>query len=392
MRFIRKKIRKIRNWWYYHQKLPAMRERLKPLKQDKNSAYKVAVFSHEMSATGAPVMLLVVAKAILKDGGQVRVFSYMDGALRSTFESLGIEVFVHPGFRTNKSLINEFAGDCDYAIANTVVTYPVISLLKGPQILWWVHESQVIDKDYIARYKRKKFRPDLEASLGMAQRVAVVTEYSKQVVQKYSSHVKILNLAIEDLFPEGIPQREPHQPIRFSILGAVCPIKGQDVALKAFTGLPEEYQKQMTLVIAGRDVDEFSADLKEKYSHHPHVEWGNSIPYDKLKEFYSDSDVILVSSRDESFSLVALEACMAGKPLIISTNVGAKFLVTPGENGFIFESENIESLQKALIQMLENKHRLQEMGANSRKKYIENGTLEVFSQKFLQMMKSPNFD
>lgn len=391
MRFIKKKIRKIRNWWYYHKKLPDLRARLEPLKKDKTHAYKVALFSHEMSSTGAPIMLLVVAKAILKDGGQVRVLSYLDGSLRPTFEALGIEVFVHPGFRTNKSLINEFAGDCDYAIANTVVTYPVISLLKGPEILWWVHESQVIDKDYIARYKRKKFRPDLEASLGMAKKVAVVTEYSKQVVQKYSSHVKILNLAIEDLFPEGIPHRKPHDKILFSILGAVCPIKGQDVALKAFTTLPEKYQEQMTLYIAGRDVDEFSEDLKQRYSHHPHVEWGTSVPYDKLKEFYSNSDVILVASRDESFSLVALEACMAGKPLIISTNVGAKFLVTPGENGFIFESENIESLQKAIIQMLENKHRLQEMGDNSRQKYIDNGTLEVFSHKFLQLMKGEDF-
>ena len=77
--------------------------------------------------------------------------------------------------------------------------------------------------------------------------------------------------------------------------------------------------------------------------------------------------------------------------LIISTNVGAKFLVTPGENGFIFESENIESLQKAIIQMLENKHRLQEMGDNSRQKYIDNGTLEVFSHKFLQLMKGEDF-
>ena len=368
MRFIKKKVRKIRNWWYYHKKLPDLRARLEPLKKDKTHAYKVALFSQEEAMNSVKKQALdiavVMAETILK-----RNVNKED----------------------NQALINEFAGDCDYAIANTVVTYPVISLLKGPEILWWVHESQVIDKDYIARYKRKKFRPDLEASLGMAKKVAVVTEYSKQVVQKYSSHVKILNLAIEDLFPEGIPHRKPHDKILFSILGAVCPIKGQDVALKAFTTLPEKYQEQMTLYIAGRDVDEFSEDLKQRYSHHPHVEWGTSVPYDKLKEFYSDSDVILVASRDESFSLVALEACMAGKPLIISTNVGAKFLVTPGENGFIFESENIESLQKAIIQMLENKHRLQEMGDNSRQKYIDNGTLEVFSHKFLQLMKGEDF-
>ena len=33
---------------------------------------------------------------------------------------------------------------------------------------------------------------------------------------------------------------------------------------------------------------------------------------------------------------------MAYRPLIVSSHVGAKFLVVPGKNGFVFENENKE--------------------------------------------------
>ena len=79
---------------------------------------------------------------------------------------------------------------------------------------------------------------------------------------------------------------------------------------------------------------------------------------------------------------------MSGKPLIVSSNVGAKFLVNPGENGFVFESENAESLKFAIIQILDNRENLQKLGDNSRKKYLENATPEVFSRNFLQLLKN----
>ena len=68
---------------------------------------------------------------------------------------------------------------------------------------------------------------------------------------------------------------------------------------------------------------------------------------DELIEFYKEMDVIIVASRDESCSLVALEAAMMGKVLIVSQNVGAQYLVKH-INGFIFQTGNIEQLAKGM--------------------------------------------
>ena len=64
----------------------------------KQADYQAVFISHELSATGAPLMLLSAAAAILADGGQVRVLSYLDGPLRQEFEALGIRCFFIPHF------------------------------------------------------------------------------------------------------------------------------------------------------------------------------------------------------------------------------------------------------------------------------------------------------
>ena len=382
-----KKIKKIRNWWQNKKNLPQFRAKLAKLKSGK-APYKVALISHELSSTGAPLMLLAAAKAILQDGGQVRVLSYLDGNLKDKFQHLGVEVFVHPEFRDNKNLLNEFAGDCDFAVANTVVTYPVISLLKGPQILWWIHEGKVIDDDYIARFRKKKFRPDLEETLRLAQKVAVVSDYAKQVVAKYNSKVQILNLAEDDWFGDCLETKKVGNIVQIAMIGAVCPIKGQDVALQAISSLSDEYQKQISLVIAGKNDNDYAYGLREKYKHLSNVQWYGALPFEKLKGFYEEQDVILVASRDESFSLVALEACMAAKPLIVSSNVGAKFLVENEKNGFVFDSENAKNLQEVLIKLIENRQKLNLMGQESRKIYLKYGSIDSFRKNFLHLLKN----
>lgn len=382
-----KKVKKIRNWWQNKKNLPQFRAKLAKLKSD-TASYKVVLISHELSSTGAPLMLLAAAKAILQDGGQVRVLSYLDGNLKDKFQHLGIEVFVHPEFRDNKNLLNEFAGDCDFAVANTVVTYPVISLLKGPQILWWIHEGKVIDDDYIARFRKKKFRPDLEETLRSAPKVAVVSDYAKQVVAKYNSKVQILNLAEDDWFGDCLETKKVGNIVQIAMIGAVCPIKGQDVALQAISSLSDEYQKQISLVIAGKNDNDYAYGLREKYKHLSNVQWYGALPFEKLKGFYEEQDVILVASRDESFSLVALEACMAAKPLIVSSNVGAKFLVENEKNGFVFDSENAKNLQEVLIKLIENRQKLNLMGQESRKMYLKYGSIDSFRKNFLHLLKN----
>ena len=63
----------------------------------------------------------------------------------------------------------------------------------------------------------------------------------------------------------------------------------------------------------------------------PEIVWEAPKQGNELWQFYRDNDAVLVASRDESFSLVALEACMAYRPLIVSSHVGAEVFGCSGK-------------------------------------------------------------
>ena len=66
-----RKIKKLKNWLQNRHNLQLFRLRLAEDRQ-KTALYRAVLISHELSATGAPLMLLAAAEAILADGGSVR--------------------------------------------------------------------------------------------------------------------------------------------------------------------------------------------------------------------------------------------------------------------------------------------------------------------------------
>ena len=94
----------------------------------------------------------------------------------------------------------------------------------------------------------------------------------------------------------------------------------------------------------------------------------------------SEMDVVVVASRDESCSLVVLEAAMLSKPIIVTENVGAKYMVMP-DNGMIVKTGDVGSLREAIVKMINNKGRLAEMGKRSRLYYDEKANMDIYRKE-----------
>ena len=64
-----------------------------------------------------------------------------------------------------------------------------------------------------------------------------------------------------------------------------------------------------------------------------------------VRPLVSSADVVVLTShRIETFSIAALEAMALGKPLVLTRIGGAEEQVRPGENGFLYEPGDIDSL------------------------------------------------
>ncbi len=64
------------------------------------------------------------------------------------------------------------------------------------------------------------------------------------------------------------------------------------------------------------------------------------------------SDFVVIPSRYESFSMVAIEALASGKPIIAPNIGGPKDIVNKPALGILFEPSNVDSLASAIIKMI----------------------------------------
>ncbi len=87
-----------------------------------------------------------------------------------------------------------------------------------------------------------------------------------------------------------------------------------------------------------------------------------------LPKYYSIADVFVLPSENEPWGLVLNEVMCAGLPVLASREVGAvQDLVRHGENGFVYESGNVEELSNYLFQILDEPQRRKRMGELSQR-------------------------
>ena len=105
---------------------------------------RILFISHQLSLTGAPMVLLDVIRFCLKEGYSVDVRYFTDGDLRPAFEELGIRLIHQKGFDGEKAEEFVFAArEYDLIWANTIVCNQAIHLLNliDKPVIWWLHEG-----------------------------------------------------------------------------------------------------------------------------------------------------------------------------------------------------------------------------------------------------------
>lgn len=83
---------------------------------------------------------------------------------------------------------------------------------------------------------------------------------------------------------------------------------------------------------------------------------------EEMVNVYKRAHVLVLPSIDDGFGLVVLEAMAAGMPVIVTEHVGAKDIITEGQEGFIVPIRNPEALAEKIRFLYEHSERRREMG------------------------------
>ena len=346
---------------------------------------KVLVVLPELSYSGATFISKKICQILKKNGFDVEAWCYQEGEFRKEFDKIGVSIQIIDGNNIyNNKILEEELEKYDLIIVNTILAYAVADVAKNilPTI-WYIHEAQNLSE---------VFWMDIKGyfALKRAEKVYVVSEYAKKYIEnRYISDVYILHNSVEDELEKYIYRvSEKNDTVKFLALGALAERKAFDILIYAYMRLSNDEKGKCEIHFAGRIMDSekcYCSSLLELAEKENAIYHGEIQDRGELLQLMADSDIVVIPSRDESCSLVALEAAMMSKPLIISENVGAKYLVKP-DNGWIFRTDDIEALRDVFRKVLTRKDSLKEMGKYSRKMYLQTSTYEIYEKNILNMV------
>lgn len=341
---------------------------------------RILLISHEMTYTGAPNSLLNMARLLRSKGCRITVKTLFFGNFSREYLRYGFSVK-----RIDENISKQegikISKKYDLVICNTVFCAKIACLLQNylktillireaenlPEIL----ETNHIDEGYLRNIDN----------------VVCVSEYAERFIDKTyrPKHLWVLhNFLMTSKLYRPCENKIRKGKVHFLIAATIEKRKGIDVAIEAVKLLPKHISEQLALDIAGRK-PEWSRDYWEdlipeddaRFKYHGEVTLGK-------KRLFKRSNVILVPSFDESCSLTALEGGMLGKPLIVTENVGARYM-TEG-SGFVVNTGSAEELARAMEFFVMNKETLDTAGKICFQQFRKTSVKEVYYKNIMKII------
>jgi O-antigen biosynthesis protein len=340
--------------------------------------------SHDLSLSGAPMMLFHTAVWCRQHGIFVTVMAPEDGPLRAKYEAEGIPLIVDPLVETEHESFAAFARHFDCVVANTIRTSAVVRALKNEEVpvVWWLHEPGSVGEHYLREESK------LRAAMPLADLLLAPSERTASVYRPYTeSPVKCLQNAIPDLGSQSLAGAGS-LPLQFLLLASVEPRKGQDVFVKALAQLPKEIQKAARFEIAGRILDpDFWPTIDSIARQIENLTVTGALTHQEAIGKLTAADVVVSPSRDEAMPTVTiLEAMSLGRAIITSNVGGAAEVFTDRENALLVRPEAPDELAAAIRRLIEKPALVLHLGRKARQTYEDGFTIERFGAEFSDLI------
>ncbi len=142
--------------------------------------------------------------------------------------------------------------------------------------------------------------------------------------------------------------------------GRLTCAKGFDLLLEAW-GRIEPRHSDWRLVIAGEGEERTVLEAQIHALHLQQVELQGRVA--DMAYLYRSAQIFALSSRQEGFAMVLLEAMAAGlPPVCFACRAGVREVVTNGQNGYLVAPGDVEAFASCLETLMQNENLRQRMG------------------------------
>lgn len=268
----------------------------------------------------------------------------------------------------------------DFDIIHTHIPTPwsadwsnVVSKFKKKPLVITYHNDIIGNgaANYVAEFYNSTA---LKSLLNEADKIIITQPnylHSSPYLGNYKGKIEVIPNGVDvDKFKSLNVNKQENSIFFLSLLDEFHKYKGLDYLLSALKIVKLEIEN-VKLIIGGKGklLDYYSSMVKDM-GLKDNVEFHGFIPDEKIVEYYNKCSVFVlpsISSKQEGFGIVALEALACETPVISTEIVGVASDVKENDAGLIVPPKDVEKLANAVIKILNNDGSSKKMGTNGRK-------------------------
>lgn len=344
---------------------------------------RLLVVSHEMTLSGAPILLAHLVGWLRAYGWEPVVVTPEDGPAVEMFRSHDVEVLIEPDLLADpthavlRSMILRF----DLVIANTIAAFPAVQAaqLEHSPVLWYLHET-LVALQLIEQIQ------ELRPALAGADALVTPTQVAADLYRPFTDRpIHVVHHGYPDV--KGAPAMPGH-PFTFVTIATYERRKGQDVLLDAIHDVHPDLRWRALFQMAGRTLEKpFRDQLVAKSESVPNVQLLGPLPHQRALDLLSGADVLVCASRDETMPIVLLEAMSMGKAIICTEVGGVREWLRDGENALLVPPEDSRALAIAIARCIADRDLVRGLGAAAKQTFAEHFQLDVFGRRFVDVIE-----
>jgi alpha-maltose-1-phosphate synthase len=278
-----------------------------------------------------------------------------------------------------------------------------VHLLNHPFRKWWGHgiEDELVEQE-------GEFCRHTDALIGVSRSMREIIMHTHAVPGErvYAIHNGIdLRATEEDAVDETAARelrRKYAAPGEKTILfaGRFTPQKGMEALLESAAQVIGRFRRVRYLLAGAPDSWPATQMMERLFSHHlglrKNVTLLGKMPRRELVRLYHAADLAVVPSVYEPFGYAAIEAMIAGVPVVASNVGGLAEIVEHGRTGLLVtvhahddapHEVDVKELTEAQLELLGDDGRMKEMGARGRDRVREEFTLDQMTRATLQVYR-----
>jgi len=363
------------------------------------------IIGHDASLTGAPIVLLNFVKWLVHEKNEpVFIILKKGGPLLNSYKTLGnlyvwetdlgeksiffriMNRIIDLQKRRKKRIVKEvLQNKPSLILSNTVVNGDIIEMFESQNIpvINWVHELENV----IQLFNKEK---GSEKSLKYSDHIIAASNAVKEnLILNHSIAADKISVLYEMVTGRNEIQHAGNSS-DFVVGGCGTLIyrKGFDLFLQVANIIVNKKEiKNIHFVWIGGDKDSFSYKEFKREIELLNLEQYIAITGETTSpfEYYNRMDLFLMTSREDPFPLVNLEAAQHGLPIICFDKSGGSPEFVTEDVGFVMNYLDVEAMAGRIIE-LKNNHELHKILSENIKKKSEMFTVEKKAGELYELL------